>query len=250
MLDAQGNPGSWSGVWSFTTAPEVLGVPTLSAPSDGAVNQPTTVTLSWSSATSSVPTTYEVFVSTSSVFGTSETSSAYRTSTEVNCVNNTTYYWEVRVIDTQGNPGSWSGVWSFTTAPEVLGVATLSAPSDGATNQPATVILSWNNATSSVPTTYGVFVSTSSAFSPVWTPGVSGTSAVVSCANNTTYYWEVRVLDAQGNPGSWSGVWSFTTALNGLGAPTLSAPSNGATSQLTTVTLNWSSAMSAVPTWP
>ncbi|MGA3051536.1 MAG: hypothetical protein ABSE00_06430 [Chitinispirillaceae bacterium] len=247
VLDAQGNPGSWSGVWSFTTAPEALGVPTLSAPSDGAANQPTTVILSWSSATSSVPTTYEVFVSTSTAFSPVGTSSANGTSAGVSGANNTTYYWEVRVLDAQGNPGSWSGVWSFTTASEMLGVPTLSAPSDGAPNQPATVTLSWSSATSSVPTTYEVFVSTSSAFSPVWTPSVSGASAGVSGANNTTYYWEVRVLDAQGNPGSWSGVWSFTTALNGLGAPTLSAPSNGATSQLTTVTLSWSSAMSAVP---
>jgi hypothetical protein len=60
----------------------------------------------------------------------------------------------------------------------------------------------------------------------------------------TVYYWEVHALTPSSNPGygTWSSIFSFTTSSgsSGLPAPTLLAPTNGATGVSTLPAFSWS----------
>ncbi len=105
--------GTWSTVWSFTT---VIGSPGLSLPANGAIGQPVTLSLSWSSVTGA--TTYSFQVSTSSLFGSTVFGQSGLTtlySTVGSLVMNVTYYWEANATSATAT-GAWSAAWSFTTA--------------------------------------------------------------------------------------------------------------------------------------
>ncbi|MBI1803866.1 MAG: T9SS type A sorting domain-containing protein [Ignavibacteriae bacterium] len=88
---------------------------------------------------------------------------------------------------------------------------TLLAPSNGATNQPVTLTLSWNP--SSGAAWYRLQVSTSSSFGILTLDDstITATSRQVSgLANSTTYYWRLNAKNAAGTS-LWSDVWNFGT---------------------------------------
>ena len=76
--------------------------------------------------------------------------------------NSTTYYWRAGAKNAGGVSG-WSTAWSFTT---VIAAPTsspaLSLPSDGATNQPVNLTLSWGTVVNAA--TYAVQVATDPTF--------------------------------------------------------------------------------------
>jgi hypothetical protein len=95
----------------------------------------------------------------------------------------------------------------FSTAPPA---ATLTAPADGATNEPLRPAFSW---TGSNTQTYTLDIATDSAFSDiVFTTTVTGTSATpdVDLASNTQFYWRVSAANACGS-GAVSATFTFTT---------------------------------------
>ena len=137
--------------------------PTLSLPSDGATNQPVNLTLSWGTVVNA--STYAVQVATDPTFATtlySQSNSAATTMPLSSLSNSTTYYWRAGAKNAGGVSG-WSGVWSFTT---VIAAPTsspaLSLPSDGATNQPVNLTLSWGTVVNAA--TYAVQVATDPTF--------------------------------------------------------------------------------------
>ena len=98
----------------FTTC-SIPAVPTLSSPTNGATNIPTTPTLSWNSSTGA--TSYRLQVSTQSNFSTTwkDQSGITGTSYQVSGLNYTTvYYWRVNATNGCGT-SNWSNTWSFTT---------------------------------------------------------------------------------------------------------------------------------------
>jgi hypothetical protein len=236
---------SWSNIWSFTTVISTPGAPTLALPSNNAVNQSTSPTLSWSTVAGAA--TYNVLVSTSTSFTTtvtSQTGAAGLSASVSGLANSTPYYWEVSATNA-GGTSAWSSVWSFTTVISTPGAPTLAAPTNNAVNQSTSLTLSWG--TIAGATSYNVLVSTSTSFATTVTSQTSLTtlSATVSgLANNTPYYWEVNATNVDGT-GAWSSIWSFTTIIALPGAPVLASPSNNVTNQLTAVTLNWSTATGA-----
>jgi|GEM_PF-912677 hypothetical protein len=237
---------SWSNGWSFTTLPAV---PSLALPTNGAINQPTSLTLSWSSATGA--SKYNVVVSTSSSFATmvfSQTGITTGLSASVNSglVNSATYYWAVAATDANGNTLGWSAANSFTTVVAAPGVPVLSSPTDNAQNQAITgLTLSWaSNASGGPVTSYAVQVGTSTGFSStvLSMSGLTATSeALPTLLNSTKYYWEVT---ATGN-GTAMKLDSFVTAaavIAAPGAPVLSSPSDNAQNQAVAgLTLSWTS---------
>lgn len=118
----------------------------------------------------------------------------------------TVYYWRVdTVIDSNSIPGS---PWSFTTA----GLAHDPAPIDEATGVSLEIDLGWTG--DLIADSYDVYFDTVDA--STWVGNVTKPTISVSLENDTTYYWRVVELDADGNSFGDGKVWSFTTAKSPL----------------------------------
>lgn len=109
--------GPWSDDPGFTTETSLSapGLITLDTPGNGAVNQPTTLTLSWQEETTADQ--YQLQVSTSEAFTSPVFDDATLTTTSQNISGldeGTTYYWRVRGSNTAGN-GPWTDARLFTT---------------------------------------------------------------------------------------------------------------------------------------
>jgi transposase-like protein len=206
-----GGASVWSSVWSFTTIIVAPTAPALASPTNGAVNRPTTLTLSWNPATGAE--TYRLQVSTSSAFTTPvfDDSTITSTSRQIGpLANNTAYYWRVKAKNT-GGASAWSSVWSFTTIIAAPTTPTLISPANGAGNQLTTLTLSWNPAIGA--TTYRLQISANAAFTTtIFDDSTNATTSrqIGSLTNNTTYYWRVKAKNA-GGASAWSSVWSFMT---------------------------------------
>ena len=90
--------------------------PTPVSPSNGALNQPTTVTVSWNASGGAA--SYRLQVSLNSSFSTTvlDQSGITTTSRTVNNLStNTAYYWRVSAMNASGT-SAYSGTWSWTTA--------------------------------------------------------------------------------------------------------------------------------------
>ena len=88
----------------------------------------------------------------------------------------------------------------------------LTSPVNGATNVPVLPNLSWTALAGGV--TYRLQVSTNTAFSSTaydQTSLVGTTQTISGLAGSTQYYWRANATNT-GGTGSWSQVWSFTTA--------------------------------------
>jgi len=100
---------------------------------------------------------------------------------------------------------------SLTVFAGVPGAPTLTAPADGANNQPLRPTFSW---TGSNTETYTIEIATDSGFSNiVFTQDVTGTSVTpnVDLASNTQFFWRVRPANACGD-GTVSATFTFDTS--------------------------------------
>jgi len=89
-----------------------------------------------------------------------------------------------------------------------------SSPANGATGISTSPTLSWGASSGATSYEYCYDTSNNSTCNAAWTSTGSNTSVGLSgLSNNTTYYWQVRAVNAGGvtdaNSGTW---WSFTTA--------------------------------------
>jgi hypothetical protein len=104
---------NWSLVWSFTTVPAAVSIPTLLSPADAATEVSLTPTLTWSGDTE----TYNVQVATDVGFTSRVVDQTGITAEflEVSGLSNgLTYYWRARGVNGT-SAGEWSSVWRFTT---------------------------------------------------------------------------------------------------------------------------------------
>jgi len=206
-----GGSSNWGATWSFTTG-VLASVPVLSSPTNGALNQPITISLAWGTSTNAL--SYGIRVSTGSDFATTVSSQASLTSSGsmVNgLINGMTYYWQANAVASLG-ASSWSNAWSFTT---VLVPPTLSSPANNGSASAANLSLSWVGEPG--VSSYAVQVSTASDFGSTifGQAGLSATGIAVSGAVvGTTYYWEVNATGAGGTT-AWSAVWSFQASALG-----------------------------------
>jgi transposase-like protein len=229
----------WSEVWSFTTAPAAPGVPLLSAPSDGAINLPTTVTATWNASAGAINYRLQLAVNSSFALPLLDDSSLTATSRLLTSLaNNTEYYWRVGARNS-GGWSAWSSVWSFTTVSTIPPVPLLVSPQDGAANQPTTVSINWRVSASA--STYRLQLSTSPSFGlPIINDStLTDTSRSVGpLSNNTTYYWRVSAKNA-GGTSEWSNAREFATISAPPASPSLASPLNAAADQSTSVTVRW-----------
>ncbi|MBM4169755.1 MAG: T9SS type A sorting domain-containing protein, partial [Ignavibacteria bacterium] len=206
---------------SIATFLTIPGTPTLDSPSNNATGQSTSPTLSWNSTTGA--TSYRLQVSTSSSFATTtfDDSTLSGTSRQVGPLpSGTLHFWRVNAKNVSGS-GDWSFPFQFTTAAAGLTTPTLVSPSNGSSNQPTTLTLSWS--TVSGATTYRLQVSTSSGFATTIVDDSTLTTTsrqVGPLANNTTYYWRVSAKGTAATS-SFTTAWSFST----LSSVTVATPS-------------------------
>lgn len=99
--------------------------PTNVAPADGASKVSRTPTFKWKPVADPSGATYTLEVSLDKNFGRDLvvqkhqdiSSTSYQPGGDNKLAPGQTYYWHVRAVDSQGNTGSWSPTWSFTTKP-------------------------------------------------------------------------------------------------------------------------------------
>lgn len=211
--------GTFSSVFDFKT----IGSPTqvtLSAPSNGVINQPTSMIFKWFKAVDQTNnkltvSNYWIEYGTDSTFATVSGRDSILTDTtkSMTGLNNLTkYYWRVKAKNQIGW-GAFSTVWNFTTIVAIPIAPLLLSPANNSTGISLTPALTWN--TVSGAASYRLQVSTDSNFvTTQWdTTGVVGLTATVPAgklSQTTKYYWRVNATNA-GGTGAWSVKWNFTT---------------------------------------
>jgi alpha-tubulin suppressor-like RCC1 family protein len=158
----------------------------------------------------------------------------------------TTYYWQARAVNavgtTEADGGSW---WSFTTIAAPPGDFGKTAPDIDAT-VPVNPTLSWG--ASSRAESYEYCYDTTDDFScdgPWFSAGTAVSIGVSGLSYDTTYFWQVRAVNAEGtteaDSGSW---WSFITIAAPPGAFGKSSPPDTDYAS-TSPTISWDAAAGA-----
>jgi formylglycine-generating enzyme required for sulfatase activity len=87
-------------------------------------------------------------------------------------------------------------------------------PTNGATNQPTSLILDWDDSSGATSYSYCYDTSNDNACSSWTSTGVTSQASISALNYSTTYYWQVRATNAAGTTyadGSSTAYWSFTT---------------------------------------
>jgi photosystem II stability/assembly factor-like uncharacterized protein len=129
-----------------------------------------------------------------------------------------------------------SGVFAIQQVPP--GSFSKSSPANGASGLATNPTLSWG--ASSGATSYEYCYATFTGCTNWTTVGNTTSVGLSGLANNTTYYWQVRSVNAGGNTLANSGTyWYFTTIAAPPGAFSKSSPANAVTGVATNPTLSW-----------
>jgi hypothetical protein len=240
--------GGIDAYWRFDTG-SLPGAFSKTSPVDAAVNQPTSLTLSW--GTSSGATSYEYcYDSTNDGACTTWVNTGTITSAGINgLAYGGTYYWQVRAVNDFGTTyanGSETAYWSFTVG-LLPGAFSKTSPADAATGQPTSLTLSWG--TSSGATSYEYcYDSTNDDACTTWlSTGTTPSAGISGLAYGGTYYWQVRANNSLGTTyanGSETAYWSFTVGLL-PGAFSKTSPADGAINQPVSLSLSWGTSSGA-----
>ncbi len=211
-----GGVSAFSGTYAFNTTSPGPAAPSLTSPANLASAQPTTVVFNWSAVSGA--TEYHFQLGTDSSFATglikNDSSLSTNSRTVVGLSIYAKYYWRVRAKNT-GGFGTFSPIWSFTTAMPVPGQVLLASPATNATVQGDSVLLSWQPSTPSVQM-YWIDHAVDEAFTFVGTDSTADTSVVVhQLIPNKTYYWRVRARNV-GGFGPYSDVRTFNVIVSGI----------------------------------
>jgi len=232
--NADGN-SPWSSIWSFTTNFQFLEAPSLTAPSNGATNQPITLYLYWTDIADNVGYAYQYdtvsdFSSPVMQEGTTTTNTSY-----VNVSNlffGKTYYWRAMTLGSPEN-SEWSPTWNFSTGTTVYNTA----PSDGAINQDISLTLDWTDIIGNAGYMYQIDTSQSFNSSLLQEGTTAQNDSYIGVSDlffGTTYYWRACALSAV-DTSIWSNTWIFTT----YHTVTNTSPDNGAINQDISLYLDW-----------
>jgi alpha-tubulin suppressor-like RCC1 family protein len=229
---------NWSTIRSFVIDVDTS-VPWYPSPTGGSTIVDTTPLLNWEDVAGA--SGYQVQVNTNDSFtgtmvvdNSALMTSQYQVATPLS--DNTNYYWHVKVRNADGVWGGWSSTWSFTI--DIVSPANPS-PSSGSTITDTTPLLDWEDVAGA--SGYHVQVNTNDSFTGTMAAdddALTGSQYQVATilSDNTTYYWHVKVRNADGVWSDWSNTWSFMVDI----APPLSpVPTSGTTTSDATPLLNW-----------
>ncbi|RZK26479.1 MAG: hypothetical protein EOO43_02700 [Flavobacterium sp.] len=132
------------------------------------------------------------------------------TSTALNYLPNTQYYWKVVPYNDFGNANGCT-VWTFKSL-NVPNCPTMPFPAPAATDVVRNSTLTWTAPTSPSATSYDVYFGTSA--NPSFVANVTGTSYTpTAMLSNTTYYWKIVSKNVMGSSQECS-EGSFTTGID------------------------------------
>ncbi len=205
-----------SGEFIMTINSESIPAPTDGAtnpfPADDAVDQPSTLTLTWDNV--DYTETIDIY------FG--EAGSMVMVENDIPVVDEyqvtglltlTEYEWKIVNRNYMGEtPADSVETWSFNTVGTAPEATTYTAPADQATDQALNGNLTWNAATGADG--YYVYFSTDETFAGVTPVDQAETTYAYSGDYDTTYYWKVVPYNVVGQPTEGIVVWSFTTGLS------------------------------------
>ncbi len=215
-------------------------------PANGATDQSTSVTLDW--ANSANASSYEYCYDTTNDNACSNWISTQTTSqaTVSGLANATTYYWQVRA-NTGAGPtyanGSQTAFWSFTTQapPTPPGPFHKLSPVNNASSQATSLTLDWEDSSGATRYEYCYDTTNDNACSNWTSTGTTSQVAVNQLTNSTTYYWQVRAVNAVNATyaNDTPAYWSFTTQPPPPGEFHKLTPANGSSLSTTSPTLDW-----------
>jgi hypothetical protein len=138
--------------------------------------------------------------------------------------------------------GSGTAFWAFTTSVNPPASFNKTSPVDGAASQSTSPALTWGGSAGATGYEYCYDTTNDNACS-AWTSNGTSTSVSLSgLADGTTYYWQVRAMNAGGTTygqGSGTAFWAFTTSVNPPASFNKTRPVDGAASQSTSPALTW-----------
>jgi murein DD-endopeptidase MepM/ murein hydrolase activator NlpD len=216
------------------------------SPSSGASSQSTNPTLIWQPSSGATSYEYCIDSSNNANCDTSWISTGTATSVGVSGLTaGASYYWQVRSRNGSGTTNAdGSTWWSFTTL-SLPGAFNKIGPTNGTSVQPTGVTLTWQP--SAGATLYQLCFDTinNNICDDQWYTTGAGME-ILNLSAGVTYYWQIRAQNGNGtieaNAGTW---WSFSTQTLPPGMFNKSSPSNGATGQPTSLTLNWGASSNA-----
>ena len=234
--DAAGNWSDWSTTRALLIMPKIPSAPALYAPLNGLAMMNRTPTLDWSDVIDG--TMHEFQVSTSDTFKTL-IQGGTTPSSEFTLISlmDGKYYWRVRSLNVDGEPGSWSSTRNFFVDNTAPAVPALYLPVDNKINL-GTPTFYWRTVTSG---TYYQFQYSA-------TDGIVLYTSIETTATNHkpptqpigNYQWQVRARDIAGNWSDWSATRSIEIKAPITTGPALIAPTSGLAMMNRTPTLDWS----------
>ena len=246
-FDEDGNPGGWSAVRYFTYDKTAPLNPVLLLPTEGStvIGTPT---FKW--ASSDTAKSYQFGYST--VIGseplTYATLPIKTTSIKPPAMEDGTYYWFVRAIDTVGNMSSWGTAAMVHIRPLVPAAPTgliINSSSKNYFTNDTTPTFHWNKVT--YGSRYHIQIARDSKFTDL----VDDMEAVMAGLNYTTvllsegkYYWHVQARNSEGAYGKYSVTGSFTIDTTPPLPPILVSPTDNKVVAGTT-TFSWKASATA-----
>ncbi|MBI5868049.1 MAG: hypothetical protein HZB43_07155 [candidate division Zixibacteria bacterium] len=232
-------------VWKFTPACKTaMATPAGPTPATGATGQPASLTLIWGQLTDPCggSVSYDVY------FGTTEplprvapglTQNSYLVSSLLPGRN---YKWRV-CVKAPCRDSVFGPTWEFTTSCTTpLPSPAAPVPADAALCNALTDTLTWSAVTDPCgdPVKYDVYFGTTNPI-PLVASDLSTTAyPVTGLAVNTKYYWKVCAKSSSERQSCPSSEWSFTTLCTStLSSASIPVPTDGATSQPSTLTIGW-----------
>ena len=231
----QADSGEFSAARSFTTT---LSTPALVGPLPGAVNEPITPSLKWTTVIGG--SRYRVQVAKDSLFTTRvyDDSLLVGDSIRIPALTNATrYFWRVRAKSASGlDVSAFADPWSFTTIVDTPAVPVLLSPANAVINLATSATLSWRSAARAER--YRLQVSLDPTFV---TPVLDDTSItdtlrqIGPLAGLTKYYWRVSGVNI-GGASPFTSAWTFTTAIP---TPIPVGPLSGTTDLPVSIAIQW-----------
>ena len=223
----------------FVTSPLPAVVPVISAPSNGTVTR--SPVLTWKSVNNA--NVYQVQLASDSAFTSplAEGSGINPLQYSPTTITDGKWYWRVRAVDEDGNPGGWSAVRYFTydSTPPLNPV--LQLPLEGSTVI-GTPTFKWAGSATTARYQFGYNTLNSSEPLLYSSLPVKTTSFKPPAMEDGTYYWFVRCIDAVGNMSGWGSAAVVHIRPLTPAAPTglvLNSPSSKGYTNDTSPELSW-----------
>jgi Zn-dependent metalloprotease len=183
-------------------------------PANGDTNQSTSPALIWGA--SSGATSYQYcYDSTNDNACTNWINNGTSTSKVLSGLSlKTTYYWHVRAVNSGGTTyanGSPTAFWLFRTL-DPPGAFDKTSPSNGSTGVSLSPTLAWNSSPFAGSYQYCYDLINDNQCNRTWSSAASTSVNISNLGTNTTYYWQVRAVNAAGTTYADNQTWgSFTT---------------------------------------